>query len=366
MAATAASRAASRSPRLEPSAMTARMGVDKSWKLGGLEAWCAPAGRRRDRCAALTKALKTRRTQRRERKTEAPLCGNGERLFGNMPVARLRAFRSPFSVLRFPVLGFSEAENVCHIVEAGGAALEPLGGFEGALGEGGAGGGLVGELDALFVCGEDDGVVTDDGAAAEGVDGDLSARALADDAVAAVDGLVIEVDAAALGEGLGKAEGGAAGCVLLVAVVHLNDLGVVGVVKDLGGAADEAEKEVDAEGEVGGEAEGDLLGGVIDGGALLGGEAGGAKDVGLAVGDGVQEVGDDAGVEGEVNDGVGVRGPIGLVDEAGGGGLADVGGTGDFGDSDDVETEVFGVGQEHLAHAAGAAEDGEFHGRSFT
>ena len=224
----------------------------------------------------------------------------------------------------------------------------------------------MGELDALFVCGEDDGVVTDDGAAAEGVDGDLAAGALADDAVAAVDGLVIEVDAAALGEGLGKAEGGAAGCVLLVAVVHLNDLGVVGVVKDLGGAADEAEKEVDAEGEVGGEAEGDLLGGFIDGGALLGGEAGGAEDVGLAVGDGVLEVGDDAGVEGEVDDGVRVRGPVGLVDKAGGGGLADVGGAGDFGDGDDLEAEVFGVSQEHLAHAAGAAEDGEFHGKSFT
>ena len=200
----------------------------------------------------------------------------------------------------------------------------------------------------------------------EGVDGNLSARAFADDAVAAVDGLVIEIDAAALGEGLGQAESGAAGGILLVAVVHLDDFGVVGVIQDLGGATDEAEEEVDAKGEVGGEAEGNLLGGVIDGGTLLGGEAGGAKDVGLAVGDGVLEVGDDAGVEGEVNDGVGVRGPICLVDEAGGGGLADVGGAGDFGDSDDVETEVFGVGQEHLAHAAGAAEDGEFHGRSFT
>jgi len=206
----------------------------------------------------------------------------------------------------------------------------------------------VGQLHALAEGGEHDGVVSDDVAAAEGVDADLGLGAFAGDALAAVaEGLGAEL--ALLKDDLEQAGGGAAGGVLLEAVVHLHDLGVVVVAQHGGGAAGEREEEVHADGVVARPDAADLSGLGEEVFFLLGGVAGGADDEGLAV---LRAEADDlggGGVEAEVDDDVG-RG------DAGGEIVALVEG------GDDGGAGFLGGGEVGLAHAALGSDDGDLEG----
>ena len=64
------------------------------------------------------------------------------------------------------IINLLEAEDVFHVVEAGGLAAGPDGGTEGAVGESVSTRGLVGEFESLAVPGVDHGVIADDIAAA--------------------------------------------------------------------------------------------------------------------------------------------------------------------------------------------------------
>lgn len=76
-----------------------------------------------------------------------------------------------------------------------GASCKPAGGTDGTVGEGVAAAGFVSELYALADVGEDDGVIADDIATADGVDADLGLRAGSDIAKAAVAavGVILEL-----------------------------------------------------------------------------------------------------------------------------------------------------------------------------
>ena len=87
------------------------------------------------------------------------------------------------------------------MVEAGGASGDPSGGAQGADGEGVARGGAVGQLQAFAVGGEENGVVADDVAAADGMEADFLFGAFADEAGAAVHGDVGQGPAVAGGGG---------------------------------------------------------------------------------------------------------------------------------------------------------------------
>src|SRR5262245_31772706 len=121
----------------------------------------------------------------------------------------------------------AEPQHVAHVVEAGLAADDPEGGAHGADGEGVAGARAVGDLEAIAVPQEEHGVVADDVAAAQGLDADLARAARADVAVAGVAGRRRQVAAGRVGQLLGQPERGARRCVLLSAVVGLDDLDVV-------------------------------------------------------------------------------------------------------------------------------------------
>ena len=64
------------------------------------------------------------------------------------------------------IINLLEAEDVFHVIEAGGLAAGPDGGTEGAVGESVSTRGLVGEFESLAVPGVDHGVIADNIAAA--------------------------------------------------------------------------------------------------------------------------------------------------------------------------------------------------------
>ena len=64
------------------------------------------------------------------------------------------------------IINLLEAEDVFHVVEAGGLAAGPNGGTEGSVGKSVSTRGLVGEFESLAVPGVDHGVIADDIAAA--------------------------------------------------------------------------------------------------------------------------------------------------------------------------------------------------------
>ena len=90
------------------------------------------------------------------------------------------------------IINLLEAEDVFHVVEAGGLVAGPDGGTKGAVGEGVSARGLVGKFESFTVPGVDHGVVTDDIAAAEGMHANLAVGALADDAFTAVANLFLK------------------------------------------------------------------------------------------------------------------------------------------------------------------------------
>ena len=116
-----------------------------------------------------------------------------------------------------------------------------------ADGEGVARRRAVGDLDAVAVAEEEDGVVADDVAAAQGLDADLVGAAGADVAVARVAGGRRQVAAGRLGERLSQVQRGPRGGVLLVPVVGLDDLHVVVGAEGAGGVRHQPQHDVDAD-----------------------------------------------------------------------------------------------------------------------
>ena len=103
-----------------------------------------------------------------------------------------------------------QPQHVLHVVDASWFVGEPAGGADGTVGEGVAAAGFVGELDALADVGEDDGVVADDIAAADGVDADLGFGAGSDITEAAVATVGVILQLAHVGEDLDERAGEAA------------------------------------------------------------------------------------------------------------------------------------------------------------
>lgn len=73
-----------------------------------------------------------------------------------------------------------------HGVESGFLAKNPLGGAEGAVGEGVSAAGFVDEFEAFSGSGEQNGVIADNIAAAQGMHADFIFSSGADDSLAAV------------------------------------------------------------------------------------------------------------------------------------------------------------------------------------
>lgn len=241
-----------------------------------------------------------------------------------------------------------ESEDVEHIVEAWCLLGEPGGGAEGAVSEGMAVGGFVSELDSFSVSGEDDGVVSDDVAAAQGVDTDFGGGAFADEALAAVAEGGMRVKVAGGGEDLGEFCGGSAGGVFFEAVVHFDNFDVEVRAEGLSGDAGEGKEEINADAEVWGEDDRDGAGSGVDGfdGVLV--LASGAKDESfLGLGAEGSKVGGSGGV-GKVNDAVG-GGEVGFD------GIAEVNGGDEF--EVWVSWEAF---EESPAHATFGAIDDNF------
>lgn len=192
-----------------------------------------------------------------------------------------------------------------HGVEAGVLAENPLGGAEGAVGESIPVAGFVGEFEAFSGSGEQDGVIANDVASAQGMQADFIFGSGADDSLASVPQGFVRREIAGLGEDVGEGCGGAAGGVLFVVVVHFDDFEVKVVSQDFRRFACEPEKGVDAGGVVGGPNYGNFVGKGLDGGAVFVGVSSGADDDGFGLGGGF--FGDFLGSVGgaEINDDVG-------------------------------------------------------------
>lgn len=173
-----------------------------------------------------------------------------------------------------------------HGVEAGFLAKNPLSGAEGAVGESISAAGFVGKFEAFSGGGEQDGVIADNIAAAQGVKADFIFGSGADDSLAAVFQGVVRREIAGLGEDVCESCGGAAGGVLFVVVVHFDDFEVEVVSQDFRRFASEPEKGVDAGGVVGGPNYGNFVGEGLDGGAVFVGVSSGADDDGFGLGGG--------------------------------------------------------------------------------
>src|SRR5215213_4060543 len=117
-------------------------------------------------------------------------------------------------------------EHVGHRVQAGLRVRDEPRGPQGAVGEGATGEGAVDDLDLLSARVEDEPMFSDYGAAAQGVDADLTfssgCRTLPP-----VDGDLVQVPIPSLVRGPREKQRGARGRVLLVLVVGLHDLDVV-------------------------------------------------------------------------------------------------------------------------------------------
>src|SRR6185436_15997032 len=112
-----------------------------------------------------------------------------------MPQCDIRRYRgnSHESLMHLNSL---QTQYILHVVDARILSDDPLGGAESAIGEGVAAAGFVGQLHAFAVSGEDDGVISYHIAAAQGVDANLGAGALAGDALAAVAQRILELQLA--------------------------------------------------------------------------------------------------------------------------------------------------------------------------
>ena len=163
----------------------------------------------------------------------------------------------------------------------------------------------MGQFETLAVGCEHHGVITHDVAAANGVNADAAGDALAGHAVPSVIGHRIQVDPASGGGIVGQTEGGAAGRVLLVAVMRLHDFDVIGLAQSGRGLLDHGEEQVHAQAHVGCPYHRDHLGGGVYGGGLLVGQPRGAEHKGLAGLAGGRDMCRHGGVEGEIDDDIG-------------------------------------------------------------
>ena len=150
-------------------------------------------------------------------------------------------------------------------------------GAQAAVGVVGAAGGAVADLDLLAVAGKEHRVIAHDIAATDGGKADAAGLARAGVALAGENADFGQRLAQLPGDGLADGECCARGGIYLVAVVGLDDLDV-GVGQHLRGQLDEPDGGIDARAHVGGLHDGDVLCGLLDAGALLGREAGGADD----------------------------------------------------------------------------------------
>lgn len=239
-----------------------------------------------------------------------------------------------------------KSENVLHGVEAGFLAKNPLGGAEGAVGKSVSAAGFVGEFEAFSGSGEQDGVVADNVAAAQGMHADFVFGSGADDSLAAMFQGFVRREIAGLGEDVCESCGGAAGGILFVMVVHFDDFEVEGVSQDFRRFASKPEKGVDAGGVVGGPNYGNFVGEGLDVGVVFVGVSSGADDDGFGLGGGL--LGDFLGGVGgaEVDDDVGgFNGRRNLV--------------ADVHDADDFELGIVcGAANQRLPHSSFGSGDG--------
>ena len=174
-----------------------------------------------------------------------------------------------------------ESEDVLHGVKPGFLAENPLGGAKGAVGKGVSAAGFMGKFKAFSGSGEQNGVIADDVAAAQGMQSDFVFGSGSDDSFAPVPQGVFQRKIAGLSKDLRKSCGGAAGGVLFVMVVRFDDFKVEAVSQNFHRFASEPEKGVDAGGVVGSPNYGNFFGKGLDGGAVFFGVSGGADDDGF-------------------------------------------------------------------------------------
>ena len=124
----------------------------------------------------------------------------------------------------------AQTKHILHIVQAClilHGVPGPEGGPEGSAGEGFTARGTVNQFQAVSGGCQKDGVITDNITAPHGMDANFAPGALSRHPDASVPGILLVIKAISLIEHLDKASGGAAGGILLEAVMNLNHLGVV-------------------------------------------------------------------------------------------------------------------------------------------
>src|SRR5919112_309408 len=175
-------------------------------------------------------------------------------------------------------------EHVGHRVEAWLRVSGEARGPQGAVGEGAAGEGAVDDLDLLSPRGEDEPVLSDHCAAAQGVDADLTFLP-GGQTLPPVDRDLVQILSPALGRGTGKKQGRARGRVLLVVVVGFYDLDVVALAEFRRDLARHLAQEVDPDAHVRGAYYGDAVRSLLDPCQLLGRESRRPDDVRSPVGE---------------------------------------------------------------------------------
>src|SRR5690606_12151294 len=261
-----------------------------------------------------------------------------------------------------------QVQNILHVVKTSRLTLQPQRRTHGAFSKRHPAARLVGNLNALALGGEQNGVVTHHITGADGFEADFLAGAFAGEAFAAVDGAFFEVSAEGVGYHFAHAQGGAGGGVFFVAVVGFDDFYVVVVTQSGRCRAQEVEDDVDANAHVGGE---DHRGGFCRQGQLFFfsiGHAGSADDDHFAVGAAKLRVFQGQVREGEVHQYVEVV--FDVVQAAGHfyAGFADAGHFAGVGanqaaarlDNGGAQLEALGTVDgfdQHFTHAPGGADD---------
>src|SRR4030095_1075707 len=167
-----------------------------------------------------------------------------------------------------------QAEDILHVVEAGGSPVGPLRCAQGTSSERLTRRCVVGQFHALAVCSEDHGMIPYDVATPYGVHANFPGGAFADDAVPPVADVLLVLKLATLCEGLREALRRAARGVFLHPVMHLDDFEIEGGAQDFRRTACEPEERVYSDTVVRCENDRNLTGGVPDTGHLRVGVAG--------------------------------------------------------------------------------------------
>src|SRR5215218_1469292 len=174
-------------------------------------------------------------------------------------------------------------EHIGHGVQARLRVRDEPRGPESAVGEGAAGDGAVDDLDLLAPRVEDEPMLPDYRAAAQGVDTDLTLLPGCH-TLPPVDRGLLKVLFSSLGGGVREKQGRSRWCVLLVFVVGFNDLDVVAFAELRRDFAHHLAQEVHPDAHVRGENEGGAVRSLLDTRQLLVGEARRPDDVRSAVG----------------------------------------------------------------------------------